>query len=116
MQIENFDDTRHVLDQPVKPMFLLSGSFRRPKGFRIYTDHQNLRFIYGTYRTQKINVMCRYERWAIKLLKFRYTIEHVPGERNLWADLLSRWGETMCVASHDEGKEEEGESEGNTTT
>ncbi len=30
-------------------------------------------------------------RWAIKLSAFRYVIEHVPGERNVWADMLTRW-------------------------
>ncbi|KAE9001180.1 hypothetical protein PF001_g4527 [Phytophthora fragariae] len=41
--------------------------------------------------------MARYQadklqRWAMSLLSFRYVIEHVPGEANVWGDLLSRWG------------------------
>ncbi len=120
VQVENYDKLEDVLKQKVEPMYMLSGSFRgsqlnwstiekeafaiiesierlgqvliRPGGFRIFTDHMNLVYIYGLYRTQKINVMCRYDRWAVKMIQYRYTIEHVPGERNLWADLLSRWG------------------------
>ena len=30
-------------------------------------------------------------RWALKISEFRYVIEHVPGERNVWADMLTRW-------------------------
>ena len=30
-------------------------------------------------------------RWAIKLSAFRYVIEHLPGEINVWADMLTRW-------------------------
>ncbi|KAI9991399.1 hypothetical protein PInf_019080 [Phytophthora infestans] len=32
------------------------------------------------------------QRWALSPLTFRYMIEHVPGEVNVWSDLLSRWG------------------------
>ncbi|GMF34640.1 unnamed protein product [Phytophthora fragariaefolia] len=43
--------------------------------------------------------MARYQadklqRWALSLLIFIYVIEHVPGEANVWGDLLSRWGAT----------------------
>ena len=30
-------------------------------------------------------------RWASKLQGFGYIIEHLPGEDNLWAEMLSRW-------------------------
>ena len=30
-------------------------------------------------------------RWALKLSEFRYVVEHFPGERNIWADMLTRW-------------------------
>ena len=33
-------------------------------------------------------------RWAIKLSAFRYVIEHLPGDRNIWADMLTRWAAT----------------------
>lgn len=67
---------------------------KRPEGFRIYTDHRNLRFIFdptgrsdlGTTSTEKI------ARWAHLLMGFRYKITHIPGEDNVWADLLTRWG------------------------
>ena len=34
----------------------------------------------------------RLERWAVFLRAFDYTIQHVEGDANVWADLLSRWG------------------------
>ncbi|OWZ03680.1 LOW QUALITY PROTEIN: hypothetical protein PHMEG_00024542 [Phytophthora megakarya] len=30
-------------------------------------------------------------RWALKLSEFRYTINHIAGTANVWADMLSRW-------------------------
>jgi hypothetical protein len=38
--------------------------------------------------------------WALSLMSFRYTIEHVPGDENAWGDLLSRWGAEPVL--HDE--------------
>jgi hypothetical protein len=32
------------------------------------------------------------ERWAVLLRCFDYEINHIEGPRNVWADLLSRWG------------------------
>ena len=36
-------------------------------------------------------------RWAIKLSAFRYLVEHLPGQRNFWADMLTRWA--VCPKS-----------------
>lgn len=33
------------------------------------------------------------QRWALRLAEFNYTIEHIPGESNVWADIL-----TLCAA------------------
>ena len=33
----------------------------------------------------------RLEGWKCVLGQYRYTICHIPGERNSWGDLLSRW-------------------------
>jgi hypothetical protein len=30
-------------------------------------------------------------RWSYKLSSFHYTIEHIPGSLNVWADMLTRW-------------------------
>jgi len=61
----------------------------RPGGFRLYI------YIFNPYATD--GAMDRYQadklqRWALSLMPFQYIIEHVPGEMNVWGDLLSRWG------------------------
>jgi hypothetical protein len=35
-------------------------------------------------------------RWAMKLSSYNYVIEYIPGEDNVWADLLSRWSEPVA--------------------
>jgi transposase InsO family protein len=67
----------------------------RPGGFRLYTDHRNLVYIFAPHGEN--STMARYQadklqRWAMSLMSFKYVIEHVPGESNVWGDLLSRWG------------------------
>ena len=32
------------------------------------------------------------QRWALDIQRFRYEIEHIKGEENLWADMMTRWG------------------------
>ena len=119
-QIRDFDIEMEVTEQPMEPLYFLSGTFRGsqikwatpdkegfaiveaverlryllicPKGFRLYTDHRNLRFMYSSWSTAKLNARARLDRWALKLQGYRFNVEHVAGELNLWADLLSRWG------------------------
>jgi hypothetical protein len=68
---------------------------QRELGFHIWTDHRNLTYIFdpagrpeGTSRA----TCSRLDRWGILLRDFSYIIQHVSGEVNVWADLLSRWG------------------------
>ncbi|OWZ13085.1 hypothetical protein PHMEG_00013655 [Phytophthora megakarya] len=37
------------------------------------------------------------QRWAMVLTVYRYVIEHISGENNVWADILSRWKTTEPV-------------------
>lgn len=68
---------------------------QREEGFNIWTDHRNLAYIFcpegRPYGTSKASCG-RLDRWGMALRDFRYTIQHVAGEANCWADLLSRWG------------------------
>ena len=67
----------------------------RPEGLILFTDHKNLTFIFHpvivNLRIAK-HTANKIERWAMQLSAFRYTINHISGEDNCWADLLSRWG------------------------
>ena len=72
----------------------LSHMLVREGGFRIFTDHRNLRYIFNPLGVvSQINkpTADRLERWAVFLRGYDYVIEHIPGEHNLWADMLSRW-------------------------
>ncbi|POM64809.1 Hypothetical protein PHPALM_19607 [Phytophthora palmivora] len=46
----------------------------------------------------KQHVCEKLQRWALKMVGIRYVIEHIKGEDNLWADMISRWGQP-CVGS-----------------
>ena len=37
------------------------------------------------------NVAHKTQRRALRLSEFHYTVEHIPGEHNVWADMLTRW-------------------------
>jgi hypothetical protein len=59
----------------------------------INTDHANLVNIFSPDASKKTKVaMGRLSRWAIELRQFLFEINHVPGEENEVADLLSRNG------------------------
>jgi len=66
----------------------------RDEGFRLFTDHRNLICVFdpmlrdNDFKKQAVDKLCR---WASKLFAFKYMIEHIPGESNIWADILSRW-------------------------
>ena len=62
--------------------------------FHHFSDHRNL--VYVSNPTANDNDLKRHTvnhlyRWAMKLCSFRFTIEHIPGQANIWADILSRW-------------------------
>jgi RNase H-like domain found in reverse transcriptase/Integrase core domain/Reverse transcriptase (RNA-dependent DNA polymerase)/Chromo (CHRromatin Organisation MOdifier) domain len=67
----------------------------RPDGFSLFTDHRNLIYIFnprGCNSGLSSHTASKLLRWALKLCSFNYTIEHISGDDNCWADLLSRWG------------------------
>lgn len=60
----------------------------------IYTDHANLVQLYDPYGHNPgipRHTASKLMRWAIKLSAFRYVIEHLSGDQNVWADMLTRW-------------------------
>ncbi|KAG3090540.1 hypothetical protein PI125_g17674 [Phytophthora idaei] len=73
----------------------------RPKGFRLYCDHANLAYIFASSVELKKHVRDRLQRWAMRLCGLHYTIGHIPGEKNVWADIISRWRvrEALTVAA-----------------
>ena len=72
----------------------LSNFLIRKGGFRVFTDHRNLQFIFAPHSmlpTVPKPQADRLERWAFFLRTFEYTIQHVAGEDNVWGDIVSRW-------------------------
>ncbi|KAF0699577.1 Aste57867_9865 [Aphanomyces stellatus] len=69
----------------------------RPGGFRLFTDHRNLVYMFnprGSNGTLAKYQADKLQRWALVMSTFPYTIECLPGDVNVWGDLLSRWGST----------------------
>ncbi|KAE9259400.1 hypothetical protein PR003_g34801, partial [Phytophthora rubi] len=71
----------------------------RSKGFRLYSDHRNLIFLFALSEEIKKHVRGKLQRWSLKLTELRYTIEHISGEDNVWADMVSRWAGAVPPAS-----------------
>jgi hypothetical protein len=68
--------------------------FLRDEGFRLFTDHRNLTYVFDPILRDndfKKQALDKLWRWASKLFAFKYVIEHIPGVSNIWADILSRW-------------------------
>ena len=88
-----------------KEGFAIVNTFRRLEyllwgGVHIFTDHRNLTYIVNpeTCVTSVTRAMAqRLENWKAVLGQYRYAIEHIPGERNCWGDLLSRWVKVPSV-------------------
>ena len=79
-----------IIDAISRFDYLLIGE----KPFHIFTDHRNLVFIFDPSASSiplKQHTIDKLHRWSLKLSSLYFTIEHIPGERNVWADLLTRW-------------------------
>ncbi|POM58941.1 DNA/RNA polymerase [Phytophthora palmivora] len=60
----------------------------------VFTDDRNLQYIFDPLAVSSTlgrHQVDRLQRRSMTLTAFRYVIEHVRGEENIWGDLLSRW-------------------------
>ena len=60
----------------------------------VFTDHRNLLFIFAPVALEPAlgrHIVGKVQRWALYLSRFTYVIEHVDGEKNVFADILTRW-------------------------
>ena len=60
----------------------------------LFTDHRNLLFVFCPSALEPAlgrHVISKVQRWALYLSRFDYTIEHIPGTENVFADILTRW-------------------------
>jgi len=75
---------------------------QRNRGVHIFTDHRNLVYIFdpaGRPAGTSKGTAGRLERWGIALSAVPYIIQHVEGESNDFADMLSRWGATRLQSA-----------------
>ncbi|KAK1947592.1 Retrovirus-related Pol polyprotein from transposon opus [Phytophthora citrophthora] len=69
----------------------LSYLLLHPGGFRLYCDHRNLIYVFAPGKEVKKHIRGKLLRWSTKLMEYRYEVEHIDGEANVWADMISRW-------------------------
>ena len=61
-----------------------------PDGFDLYTDHNNLIFLFdplSVVADMSQTTLRKVLRWAVRLSLYQYTCFHITGEDNVWADL-----------------------------
>ena len=84
------------------------------KGFRLYTDHDN---IVSLFKPETIkpalgrSQLDKVHRWLHILSYFHIiSMQHLKGDLNVWADLLSRWGQKGYHQESEETAESNNES------
>jgi hypothetical protein len=81
-----------TIEKEAYPIIVALGRLKhfldRPEGFRLFTDHRNLVYIFNP-TTERKSTTDRLARWSSLLCGFKYVLEHIAGV--VWADLLSRW-------------------------
>lgn len=86
-----------VIEKEAYPVVRACGDlrylFERERGVHIYCDHANLVHIFSPGHEIKAHLRGKLQRWALQIVGVRYVIEHIKGESNLWADIVSRWGQ-----------------------
>ena len=68
--------------------------FMGDQKFHVFTDHRNLLFLYSPLCLEPSlgsHAVSKVQRWAMYLSRFEYNIEHIDGEANIFADILTRW-------------------------
>lgn len=76
--------------------------FYTARKVHVFTDHSNLVYIFNPFGHNpgiSRHVAHKLMRWAIMLSAYRYVIEHVPGERIVWTDILSLWAAAPSTRS-----------------
>ncbi len=62
--------------------------------FSLFTDYRNI--LYKLYLTRfnanvARHIVQKTQGWILRLAEFNFTVEHVPGELNTPADVLTPW-------------------------
>ena len=73
-----------------------------PAGFHLFTDHRNLVYMLDPVSLSasvRQNTVEKMARWAYALFQCKFTLHHIPGEDNVWADLMTRWGRSSTFST-----------------
>lgn len=65
-----------------------------PAGFDLFTDHNNLIFIFELFAVQPdlaLSAQRKELRWVVRLTSYNYTCVHIIGHDKVWADFIGRW-------------------------
>jgi transposase InsO family protein len=86
----------HIKEKEAYPIMVALDKARdilkNPDGFSLFTDHKNLVWILDPEGRQVVkHADDRLSRWSLSLMTFKFSVEHIPGELNVIADMLSRW-------------------------
>lgn len=96
-----FSDTQERWTTYEQEAYAIYQTFKRLKYMmicgqciHIFTDHKNLLFTFHPLSVEPAlarHKISKVTRWALYLSTFSYTIEHVSGDANVFADILTRW-------------------------
>ena len=60
----------------------------------VFTDHRNFLFVFAPLAlepAQGRHLVSKVQWWALFLSRNSYVIEHIAGDENVFADILTRW-------------------------
>ncbi|OWZ16589.1 hypothetical protein PHMEG_0009596 [Phytophthora megakarya] len=69
----------------------------RPMLVMLCFDHRNLIHVFAPHVSIKKNIRFKWQRSELKLMPYQFVIEHVDGEGNVWAEMLSTGHPTTRV-------------------
>jgi hypothetical protein len=102
----------HIREKEAYPIMVALDKMRdllkNPDGFALFTDHKNLVWVLDPEGRQVVkHADDRLSRWSLQLMTFKFSVEHIAGESNVVADMLSRWRieypQTVCGARFEPG-------------
>eukprot|EP00918_Siedleckia_nematoides_P099937 GHVU01218606.1.p1 GENE.GHVU01218606.1~~GHVU01218606.1.p1 ORF type:complete len:1004 (-),score=109.13 GHVU01218606.1:721-3732(-) len=68
---------------------------RLGESLHVFADHRALKFVLGKGATilnnPPVYVLNKLHRWALELMNFDYEVHYLEGDKNVWADMLTRW-------------------------
>eukprot|EP00924_Labyrinthula_sp_SR-Ha-C_P014518 maker-scaffold_34-augustus-gene-0.59-mRNA-1 protein AED:0.45 eAED:0.46 QI:0/0/0/0.5/0.66/0.5/4/0/1472 len=86
-----------MTDKEIYPIIKLMKRYRfilygHQTPIELYTDHKNLIYLMTPKKDMKAAAFGRVQRLILTIQEFVTVLHHLPGETNVLADLLTRWG------------------------